>query len=53
MTTEATLNIARDVRRSFASSALTPRQAKLYSQRLRRDMHREGLATFLAGDVDG
>ena len=53
MTTEATLHVARDVRRSFAGSALTPRQAKLYSQRLRRDMQREGLSTFLAGDVDG
>ena len=53
MTTEASLNIARDVRQTFAGSALTPRQAKLYSQRLRRDMQREGLTSFLAGDVEG
>jgi hypothetical protein len=52
MTTEATLNIARNVRIHFAGSALTQRQAKLYSQRLRRDMQREGLTTFLTGDVE-
>lgn len=52
MITEATLMIVRDVRQSLAGSALTPRQAKLYSQRLRRDMQRDGLASFLVGDVD-
>jgi hypothetical protein len=40
-----TIAIARDVRRTLAGSALTERQAKLYSQRLRRDMGGEGLQT--------
>jgi hypothetical protein len=48
----ATIEIARDVRQALAGSALTERQAKLYSQRLRRDMGREGLPTFAAGDVE-
>ncbi len=34
-----------------APRALTERQAKLYSQRLHRDMGREGLASFTPGDV--
>ena len=53
MVTEATLMIARDVCLTLAGSALTPRQAKLYSQRLRLDMQREGLSSFLADDVEG
>lgn len=51
MANEATIAIARDVRRTLAGSALTEPQAKLYSQRLRRDMSREGLASFSPGDV--
>ena len=52
MANAATIEIAREVRHNLASSALTERQAKLYSQRLRRDMGREGLASFAPGDVD-
>jgi DEAD/DEAH box helicase len=52
MPNSATVEIARDVRRTFAGSALTERQAKLYSQRLRRDMGGEGLRSFVPGDVD-
>ncbi len=52
MANAATIEIARDVRQALAGSALTERQAKLYSQRLRRDMGREGLPTFAAGDVE-
>jgi hypothetical protein len=47
MANAATIEIAREVRQNLAGSALTERQAKLYSQRLRRDMGREGLASFL------
>ena len=43
MANAATLDIAREVRHRLAGSALTEGQAKLYSQRLRRDMGREGL----------
>jgi hypothetical protein len=52
MTNVATIEIAREVRQTLAGSALTERQAKLYSQRLRRDMGREGLASFSPGDVE-
>lgn len=52
MPSDSTIEIAREVRRTIASSALTPRQAKLYSQRLRRDMGREGLASFVPADID-
>lgn len=52
MANVATIDIAREVRQTLAGSALTERQAKLYSQRLRRDMGREGLASFAPGDVD-
>jgi hypothetical protein len=51
MANQATIEIARDVRRTLASSALTEKQAKLYSQRLRRDMGGEGLASFAPSDV--
>jgi superfamily II DNA/RNA helicase len=51
MADENTLLIAADVRRTNAGQALTGRQAKLYSQRLRRDTGQEGLATFVEGDV--
>lgn len=52
MPNAATIQIAREVRQKLAGSALTERQAKLYSQRLRRDMGREGLASFAPADVD-
>lgn len=51
MANQATIEIARDVRRTLASSALTEKQAKVYSQRLRRDMGGEGLASFAPSDV--
>lgn len=53
MTNAATIAIARDIRENLAGQALTARQAKLYSQRLRRDMGRDGLASFGAGDIAG
>ncbi len=52
MANAATIDIAREVRHRLAGSALTERQAKLYSQRLRRDMGQEGLASFAPGDID-
>jgi superfamily II DNA/RNA helicase len=52
MANAATIEIAREVRRNLAGQALTARQAKLYSQRLRLDMGREGLASFVPSDVD-
>jgi hypothetical protein len=52
MVNAATIQIAHDVLQRLASPALTGRQAKLYSQRLRRDMGRDGLTSFVAGDVD-
>jgi len=52
MANMATIEIAREVRHTLAGSALTERQAKLYSQHLRRDMGREGLSSFVPGDVD-
>lgn len=51
MPTPETTQIARDVRRRLAGEALTQRQAKLYSQRLRREMGQEGLRTFSSNDV--
>jgi hypothetical protein len=53
MANAATIAIAREIRESLAGQALTARQAKLYSQRLRRDMGRDGLASFGAGDIAG
>ncbi|TWB36926.1 DEAD/DEAH box helicase [Nitrospirillum pindoramense] len=46
MTSEAVLSIAGAIRASLAGFALSPLQAKLYSQRTRRDMGADGLATF-------
>lgn len=53
MTNAATVAIAADIRIELAGQALTERQAKLYSQQLRRDMGREGLASFVESDVVG
>lgn len=52
MPNAATIALARDVLSAQAGSALTARQAKLYSQRLRLDMGQEGLPSFVLGDVD-
>lgn len=51
MPTAEALRLAQDVRRRFAPAGLTPFQAKLYSQRIRREMDREGLRSFSAQDV--
>ena len=51
MTNAATIAIAQEIRENLAGQALTAPQAKLYSQRLRRDMGRDGLASFGPGDV--
>ncbi|ABN78476.1 DEAD/DEAH box helicase [Cereibacter sphaeroides] len=51
MPNEATLALARDIRDSLAGSRLSPLQAKLYSQRIRRDMGRDGLASFTADEL--
>ncbi len=47
-----TIEIAQDVRSTFASQALSAPQAKLYSQNLRLEMGQAGLASFVAGDVE-
>ena len=46
MATPETIRLLTDVRTSLASSSLTADQAKLYSQRLRRQMGRPGLRSF-------
>jgi len=51
MPSDATIEIAKEIREYLASDALTEGQAKLYSQRLRREMGREGLVTFSENDV--
>ena len=51
MPTPDAIRIAVDVRQRLAGDALTGRQAKLYSQRVRRDMGQPGLATFSPADV--
>ena len=53
MPTPETGRIVADVRRLLASDALTGRQAKLYSQRIRREMGQPGLATFVDADIGG
>jgi superfamily II DNA/RNA helicase len=49
--TEKTIQLVRQIRVENAGAALTPAQAKLYSQRARRAMGQEGLASFTASDV--
>lgn len=51
MPSEAVLEIARAIRTAFASDALSPLQAKLYSQRVRRDMGADGLASFNSSEL--
>jgi len=46
-----TLALVQDIRGRFAADRLTPSQAKLYSQRIRRDMSRDGLKSFGSEDV--
>ncbi len=52
MANATTIEFAREIRHALVSSALTQQQAKLYSQRLRRDMGGNSLASFAPGDVD-
>ena len=51
MPTPEAIRIAATVRRALSGAALTGRQAKLYSQRLRREMGRPGLANFSPTEV--
>lgn len=51
MPTEAVLGIAEKIKADLAGSALTPLQAKLYSQRVRRDMGAEGLPSFTPAEL--
>ncbi|MDR6127090.1 DEAD/DEAH box helicase [Sphingomonas sp. SORGH_AS_0438] len=46
MVDATTIAIAQGIREDFARDKLTPAQAKLYSQRIRRDMGRDGLTSF-------
>lgn len=52
MPTAETIRIAREYQDSRAKTALTEAQAKLYSQSMRRQMGREGLATFGPLDIN-
>lgn len=51
MPSDAVLNIAVQIRADLASSALSPLQAKLYSQRVRRDMGADGLPSFSPAEL--
>lgn len=51
MSSKAVLDIAERIRADLAGSALSPLQAKLYSQRVRRDMGAEGLPSFSAVEM--
>lgn len=51
MPNEAVLTIAASIRATLAGSALSPSQAKLYSQRVRRDMGAEGLRSFSSAEL--
>lgn len=46
MPSETVLTMAGTIRSNLAGSALSPLQAKLYSQRVRRDMGADGLTSF-------
>jgi len=51
MPSEAVLTLAGTIRETLAGSALTPFQAKLYSQRVRRDMGANGLVSFSPAEL--
>lgn len=51
MPSNAVLNIAGRIRGDLAGSALSPLQAKLYSQRVRRDMGADGLPSFSPAEL--
>jgi hypothetical protein len=52
MPTAESIRIAREYKEGHARTALSEGQAKLYSQSMRRQMGREGLATFGASDIN-
>lgn len=51
MPSEAVLTVAGRIREDLAGSALSPLQAKLYSQRVRREMGAEGLPSFSPAEL--
>ena len=51
MVDAVTIGIAQDIREELARDRLTPAQAKLYSQRIRRDMGRDGLVSFADAEI--
>src|SRR6185295_6364567 len=51
MPSEAVLTLADTIHATLAGSALSPLQAKLYSQRVRQDMGAAGLASFSAAEL--
>lgn len=51
MPSDAVLNIAGQIRTDLAGSALSPLQAKLYSQRVRLDMGADGLPSFSPAEL--
>ena len=51
MPNEAVLTLAGTIRGALAGATLSPAQAKLYSQRVRRDMGADGLASFGPGEL--
>ena len=51
MPSKAVLTVARTIRATLAGSALSPLQAKLYSQRVRRDMGADGLISFSPAEL--
>ncbi len=52
MPSKFVLDIAERIRTDLAGSALLPLQAKLYSQRVRRDMGAEGLPSFSSAELN-
>jgi hypothetical protein len=52
MADEATIELVKEIRDSLASQGLQPAQAKLYSQRVRLDMGREGLPSFSSTELE-
>lgn len=51
MPSEAVLALSESIRETLAGSALSPTQAKLYSQRVRLDMGAAGLLSFSQGEL--
>ncbi len=51
MPSDTVLSIAARIRADLAGSALSPLQAKLYSQRVRRDMGADGLPSFTPAEL--